>query len=95
MSMKLGLPRGREGLGEGGLREMHRLPPPRSPPRGGRRPETGPRRSAGPLGGPAAGGTDDGSHRDTGVVGGRPADHPRFHGGGQPAVVSPPIWAER
>jgi len=68
--------------GEGGLRAMHRLPPPRSPPRGGRLLETGPRRSAGPLGGPAAGGPYDGIYGDTGVVGGRSSAHPRLHGGG-------------
>jgi len=56
---------------------------------GGRRPETGPQRPAGPLGGPAVGGPDDGVNGDTGMVGGRPAGHPRLHGGGQPAVVSP------
>jgi len=67
---------------------MHRLPPSRRPPRGGRCPETGPQRATGPLGGPAAGGPNDGVDGDTGMVGSRTPGRAHLHGGGQPAVVS-------
>jgi len=71
-----------------GLREMHRLPPSKRPPRSGRCPEKGPQCAAGPLSGPSAGGPDDGGDGDAGMVGSRTAVRPLFHGGGQPAVVS-------
>jgi len=71
------------------------LPPARQPPRSGGGPEAGPQRLAGPVSGPAAGGLDDGVDGDTGMVGGRPAGHPRPHGGGNPGVVSPSSRAGR
>jgi len=61
---------------------LHRPAPARRPLGGGRRAEAGPQRATGPLGGPAAGGPNDGIHRDTGMVGRRSSAHPRLHGGG-------------
>jgi len=66
----------REGCREGDLRQLYRLPPSR------------PQRTTGPLGGPSAGGPDDGGDGDPDMVGSRPAGRPHLHGGGQPAVVS-------
>jgi len=58
------------------------------PPSGSRCPTAGPRRATGPLGGPAAGGPNDGVNGYTGMMVCRTSAHPRLHGGGQPAVVS-------
>jgi len=76
---------------------MHSPAPAQRPPGSGRCPATGAQRATGPLGGPAAGGPDDGIYGDTGVVGRRSSAHPRLHGSGQPAVVShgqggPRLW---
>jgi len=61
-------PWGREGGREGDLRKMLRLPPPRRPPRGGRRTKVGPQRATAPLSGPAAGGPTDGGDGDADIV---------------------------
>jgi len=82
---------GLHGAGKGVVRAMFtRCPTPaRRPPCSGGGPEAGPQRLARPLSGPAAGGLDDEVDGGAGMVSGRPAGHPRPHGGGQPAVVSP------
>jgi len=61
---------------------VQRSAPARRQPSGSRCPETGPQRATGPLAGPTAGGPNDGVNRNTGMVGGRGAAHPRIHGGG-------------
>jgi len=77
-----GAPRSREGGGKGGVRQVHRPAPARCPPGGGRRPVAGPQRATWPLGGPAAGGLNDGLHGDSGMVGRRSSALPRLQGGG-------------
>jgi len=90
-----GPPRGREGRGEGDFCPIHRHAPSQRQPIGSWCPAAEPQRATGPLGGPAAGGTNDGVNGSTGTVVGRTSAHPRLHVGGQPAVVSRGHWKPR
>jgi len=77
-----GHPRGREGRGEGDFYPMQRPAPFQRPPSGSRCPPAGAQRATGPLGGPAAGGPNDGVNGDTGMVVGRTFFHPAFTAAG-------------